>query len=87
MGRGFVRVSYQEHNSEDNDFALMVNPEGPEYTPSDTMQGVNNAQMPLSYTHDGDLEDAIAEEMPRNNVDSTITVEGRKTLKAKALRY
>lgn len=38
-----------------------------------------------SYTHDGDLEDAMADEMPRNNVDSTIVIQGQKTSKAKAL--
>ena len=42
---------------------------------------------PLSHTHDGDVEDAIADEMPRNNVDSSIIVQGQTTSKAKALRY
>jgi hypothetical protein len=53
------------------------------------VQDVDNAQTSLSssYTHDGDLEDAIAEEMPRNNVDSAIIVQGHKTSKAKALRH
>ena len=35
--------------------------------------------------HNGDLEDAIADEMPRNSVGSAIIVQGRKTSKAKAL--
>ncbi|KAH8993073.1 hypothetical protein EDB86DRAFT_2805800 [Lactarius hatsudake] len=87
LGTLLVNQRDQEHDNEDNDFTPALTPEGPEYTPSDTVQGVNNARTPLPYTHDGDLEDAIAEEMPRNNVDSTITVEGRKTSKAKALRY
>ncbi|KAI9433597.1 hypothetical protein H4582DRAFT_2060981 [Lactarius indigo] len=87
LGTLLVNQRNQEHDSEDDDFAPVVTPEGPAYTPSDTVQGVNNVQTALPYTHDGDLEDAIAEEMPRNNVDSAITVEGRKTSKAKALRY
>ncbi|KAI9430083.1 hypothetical protein H4582DRAFT_2064198 [Lactarius indigo] len=87
LGTLLVNQRNQEHDSEDDDFAPVVTPEGPAYTPSDTVQGVNNVQTALPYTHDGDLEDAIAKEMPRNNVDSAITVEGRKTSKAKALRY
>jgi hypothetical protein len=39
-----------------------------------------------SYTRDGDLEDVMADEMPWNNVDSTIFIQGQKTSKAKALR-
>ncbi|KAH9960237.1 hypothetical protein BGW80DRAFT_1136508, partial [Lactifluus volemus] len=37
------------------------------------------------YTHDGDIEDAIADEMPRNQVTSDITIQGEKTSKARAL--
>ena len=39
------------------------------------------------YTHEGDLEDAIADEMPRNRVSSEVIIQGQKTSKAKALRY
>jgi len=89
LGTLLVNQHDQECNSEDNtdDFACDFDPEGPEHIPSNTMQDVSNAQTPLSYTHDGALEDAIADEMPRNNVDSTIIVQGQKTSKAKALRY
>ena len=89
LGTLLVNQRDQEHNSEDNtdDFACDFDPEGPEHIPSDTTQDVSNARTPLSYTHDGDLEDAIADEMPRNNVDSAIIVQGQKTLKAKVLHY
>ncbi|KAH9050407.1 hypothetical protein EDB83DRAFT_2522604 [Lactarius deliciosus] len=84
-----------EHDSRDNpdDFAHNFDPEpeGAEHIPSDTMQNANISRtalsLPLSYTHDGDLEDAIADKMPRNNVDSAIIVQGQKTSKAKALRH
>jgi hypothetical protein len=70
-------------DGEDNDFS----PEELEVIPSDTMQGANSTRTPLSYTHDGDLEDAIADEMPRNNIDSAIIVQGQKMSKARALRH
>ncbi|KAH9028337.1 hypothetical protein EDB85DRAFT_2147919 [Lactarius pseudohatsudake] len=41
----------------------------------------------IPYTHEGDLEDAIADEVPRNKSTSEITIKGEKTTKAKALRY
>ena len=41
----------------------------------------------VPYTHEGDLEDAIADEMPRNQVSSEVVIQGQKTSKAKALRY
>ena len=41
----------------------------------------------IPYTHEGDLEDAIADEMPRNRVSSEVVIQGQKTSKAKALRY
>ncbi|KAH9015472.1 hypothetical protein EDB84DRAFT_1582181, partial [Lactarius hengduanensis] len=42
---------------------------------------------PVPYTHEGDIEDAIADEAPRNNSTSEILIQGQKTTKAKALRY
>ncbi|KAH9170291.1 hypothetical protein EDB89DRAFT_2190372 [Lactarius sanguifluus] len=93
LGTLLVNQRDQEHDSEDNtdDFASSLDPEGTEHIPSDAMQNANNTRttlsLPLSYTHDGDLEDAIADEMPRNNVDSTIFIQGQKTSKAKALRH
>ena len=39
------------------------------------------------YTHEGDLEDAIADEAPRNRSTSEIFIQGEKTTKAKALRH
>ncbi|RDB18817.1 hypothetical protein Hypma_014567 [Hypsizygus marmoreus] len=39
------------------------------------------------FTHEGDMEDAIAEEVPRNLVSSSVFVKGQMTTKAKALRH
>jgi hypothetical protein len=39
------------------------------------------------HLHEGDLEDAISDEAPRNNVTSEIVIQGQKTSKAKALRH
>jgi hypothetical protein len=47
-------------------------------------QGSSSTQ---PYTHEGDLEDALADEAPRNRVSSEIVIQGQKTSKAKALRY
>ncbi|KAH9027882.1 hypothetical protein EDB85DRAFT_2170547 [Lactarius pseudohatsudake] len=95
LGTLLVNHRDPEHDNGDNtdDFArdLGPEPEGPEHIPSDAMQNANISRtalsLPLSYTHNGDLEDAIADEMPRNNVDSTIIVQGQKTSKVKALRH
>ncbi|KAH9043907.1 hypothetical protein EDB85DRAFT_2071109 [Lactarius pseudohatsudake] len=90
LGTLLVNQRDPEHDSGDNtdDFARDL---GPEHIPSDAMQNANISRtalsLPLSYMHDGDLEDAIADEMPRNNVDSAIIVQGQKTSKVKALRH
>ena len=45
---------------------------------------VSTASVP--YTHEGDMEDAIAEEVPQNTkITSEIIINGQKTTKAKAL--
>jgi hypothetical protein len=41
----------------------------------------------VPYTHEGDLEDTLADEAPCNSVTSEIFIQGQKTSKAKALRY
>ncbi|KAH9041867.1 hypothetical protein EDB83DRAFT_2524007 [Lactarius deliciosus] len=41
----------------------------------------------VPYTHEGDIEDAITDEAPRNNGSSEILIQGQKTTKAKALRH
>jgi hypothetical protein len=41
----------------------------------------------LPYAHEGDLEDALADQAPRNDVTSEIVIQGQKTSKAKALRH
>lgn len=40
-----------------------------------------------SYTHPGDMEDAMADEAPRNMISSEILINGKMTTKAKALRH
>ena len=39
----------------------------------------------MPYMHEGDVEDAMADEAPRNDTSSEIIVQGRKTTKAKVL--
>lgn len=41
----------------------------------------------VPYTHEGDLEDTLANEALRNSVTSEIFIQGQKTSKAKALHY
>jgi hypothetical protein len=84
LGTLLVNQRDQELDGNDNDFTHDFSPE-PEHPPSNTIP--DNAQMPLSHTHDRDLEDAIADEMPRNNIDSSIVVQGQKMSKAKALHH
>ncbi|KAH8992268.1 hypothetical protein EDB86DRAFT_2806293 [Lactarius hatsudake] len=47
----------------------------------------HSGPQPVPYTHEGDIEDAIADEAPRNNSTSEILIQGKKTTKAKALQY
>jgi hypothetical protein len=54
-------------------------------TLSPTEHPMTQASVP--YTHEGDLEDAMAEEMPRNQITSEIIIAGQKTTKAKAIRH
>ena len=42
-------------------------------------------QISVPCTHEGDLEDAMAKEMPHNQITSDIIIVGQKTTKAKAL--
>jgi hypothetical protein len=41
----------------------------------------------VPYTHEGDIEDAITDEAPRNKTTSEVIVQGEKTTKAKALQH
>jgi hypothetical protein len=70
-----------EDNLEDLDPEILDDSPFPLH-PAEDVIGVHT---PTSYTLDGDLEDAMADEMPRNNVDSTVVIQGQKTSKAKAL--
>ena len=93
LGMLLVNQRDQEHDDDLEEF-FCNNPApessggpGPEQIPSNTERDMRNAQTSLPYTHNGDLEDVIAEELLRNNVDSAVTVQGHKTSKAKALRH
>ena len=45
-------------------------------------------RIPVPFTHEGDMEDAIADDTPQNTkLTSEIIIEGVKTTKAKALRH
>ena len=50
------------------------------------LQGSSSTLPSIPYTHEGDLEDALADEAPRNSVTSEIIIQGEKTSKARALR-
>jgi hypothetical protein len=62
-------------------------PECPDDALHSGAEDVDGVHASVSYTHEGDLEDAMADKMPRNNIDSTIVIQGQKTSKAKALRH
>lgn len=60
----------------------------------DDALGVSNLNPPeegqpmppsILYTHEGDLEDAITDEVPQNKGTSEIFIQGEKMMKAKAL--
>ena len=80
LGTLLVNQRDQEYDSDDQGEDNNPNNFGPEEPGLET-------RTPLSHTHEGDVEDALADEIPRNNVDSSIIVQGVKTSKAKALRY
>lgn len=52
----------------------------------DALEGDPRPQL-APYTHEGDIEDTIADKAPRNNSTSEILIQGHKTTKAKALWY
>ena len=81
-----VNQQDQEHDGNDDELTSDLSPKlepGPPH--SDTFPDINHTQTFLPHTYYRDLEDAIADEMPQNNVDSSIVVQGQKTSKAKAL--
>ena len=63
----------------DEDEDTIVNPQ--------LEQSSSSTPLPASYIHEGDLEDVLADDAPRNHVTSEITIQGQKTSKAKALRH
>ncbi|KAH9177426.1 hypothetical protein EDB89DRAFT_1845132, partial [Lactarius sanguifluus] len=66
---------------------LMVNQRDEIEEVSEELEEDTRGPRPQSvpYTHEGDIEDAIADEAPRNNGSSEILIQGQKTTKAKAL--
>ena len=66
-----------DSNEHEEDDALEV---------SSCNEGRQQSQL-MPYTHEGDVEDAMADEAPRNNCTSEILIQGQKTTKAKALRH
>ncbi|KAH9020793.1 hypothetical protein EDB85DRAFT_2094831 [Lactarius pseudohatsudake] len=83
---GTLLVNLRDGDEEDLDD---LSPEHPDNHPSPfhSTEDVRDARASLSYTHEGDLEDAMADEMPRNNINSTVSIQGQETSKAKALRH
>ena len=85
LGTLLVNQHNQDPNAEDLNADDLTHNLSPKPIPSGAMQGVHSNQTSHSYMHNGDLEDAMADEMPRNNVGSAIIMQGQKTSKAKAL--
>ena len=83
LGRLLVNQRHETEDAYDKDEALEVPTQGPSEEGNSTPP---LAPLSVPYTHDGDLEDAIADEVPRNKSTSEIVIQGEKTTKAKALR-
>ena len=58
-----------------------------EVSNQDTSEAGHLVSPSCPYTHEGDLEDAIADEAPRNRSTSEIFIQGKQTTKAKALQH
>jgi hypothetical protein len=72
----------QCNESDPEDTLSPANPPPAEQWP----QGSSSTLPSIPYAHEGDLEDALADEAPRNSVTSEIVIRGEKTSKARALR-
>ena len=70
------------HQRDENEAEDTLAPEHP----LPAAQGSTSAPPFVPYAHKGDLEDALADEAPRNEVSSEIVIEGQTTSKAKVLR-
>jgi len=77
------KLLINQHNEGDTEDALGLD------HPPPADQSSSSTPTPLSdpYIHEGDLEDTLADEVPRNKVTSEIIIQGQKTSKAKALCY
>jgi hypothetical protein len=71
---------HDEGNAED--ILGLANPSSAEQRPSK----LSSTSLSVPYAHEGDLEDALADEAPCNKVTSEIVIQGKKTSKARALR-
>lgn len=85
FGKLLVNQRHETEDACDEDSMLEVSNQVPSQDPSEE----NHSMPPLSipYTHENDLEDTIADEVPRNQSTSQIFIQGEKTTKAKALQH
>jgi hypothetical protein len=82
---GDILVNVQDADDE-FDCSELSSTHGTQPTELTTVEAPTRVSQP--FTPDGDMEDAIAEEAPRNNkIVSEIIINGQKTTKAKALRH
>jgi len=79
---GRLLVHQHDENGEDNSLDLGNLP--PAEQPRNSTTPTPSPS--LTYLHDGDLEDVLADDAPHNNMTSEIVVQGQRTSKAKALR-
>jgi len=86
LGEILVGVRDADDEYDCTDISNTLNIEHPSQQQADNPSaGVN---VPTTFTHEGDMEDAIADEVPQNTkITSEIVIEGLKTTKAKALRH
>ena len=82
----FGEILVNQHDIEDEyDCSELATDYDTSETPTFSSTENPTTQISVPYTHEGDLEDAMAEEMPRNQITSDIIITGQKTTKAKAL--
>jgi hypothetical protein len=83
LGKLLVNQRHETEDACNKDEALEVPTQGPSEEGNSTPP---LAPLLVPYTHDSDLEDAIADEVPRNKSTSEIVIQGEKMTKAKALQ-
>ena len=79
LGTLLVNQQHETEDPRDKNDVLDVSNQDP---------GEDDLMLPsIPYTHEGDLEDVIADELPCNKSTSEIHIQGKKTTKAKALQH